>query len=110
MSTVTGPTILVVCWLVILNIAEKKGRRVVEWIRYPLGKDYAKPIPRFALDNITEVHQRLPEAKFFVEELTFSTRARTRLVIDPFLIVTLGTEQYYTDVWDEPDFNAKRKA
>ncbi len=61
---------------------------------------YKKPIPEFALYSAVELKKLCPKAQFFVEEL---------YVDDPFLVVNYGGNLYWIEVWNEPDFNQKRK-
>jgi len=58
-------------------------------------------IPEFALSRAVEIKERLPKARFYVEELMVDKR------YDPFLIVACGRERFYIDVWDEPEFESQ---
>jgi hypothetical protein len=69
------------------------------WQRKPLDK-YDGMVPEFALQRALDIKAECPKAKFTVDALT--------KVPDPFLVVTLGDEEFYVDVWLEPDFHAKR--
>ena len=60
-------------------------------------------MPGYALETAGEIRMRCPDAYLYVEELVQNNR-----VIDPFLVVKLGTERYYVEVWDEPDYDQKR--
>jgi hypothetical protein len=62
---------------------------------------YRGAIPEFALSRAVEIKERLPKARFYVEELTVDKR------YDPFLIVACGRERFYIDVWDEPEFETQ---
>ncbi len=73
----------------------------VSWRRTKLAK-YEGEIPEFALSRAIEIKERLPKARFFVEELTVDKR------YDPFLIATCGRERFYIDVWDEPEFESQQ--
>ena len=62
---------------------------------------YRGEIPEFALSRAVEIKERLPKARFYVEELMVDKR------YDPFLIVACGRERFYIDVWDEPEFETQ---
>ena len=62
---------------------------------------YRGEIPEFALSRAVEIKERLPKARFYVEELMVDKR------YDPFLIVACGRERFYIDVWDEPEFESQ---
>ncbi len=71
----------------------------IVWSRKPLDK-YEGMVPEFALQRALDIKKECPKAKFHVDALT--------KVPDPFLVVTLGDEEFFVDVWMEPDFHAKR--
>ncbi len=77
------------------------GPRNLEWKKTPL-QGYTKDIPRSVASTIVEIGHFCPQATFEVDELTRKP--------DPFLVVTLGKEQYFVEVWDEPRFTADRIA
>jgi hypothetical protein len=60
---------------------------------------YHEEVPEFALNKAIQIKREVPEAKFFVHRLT-SFR-------DPFLSVSLGSESYFVEVWDEPKFEGR---
>lgn len=66
------------------------------WHCMPL-KNWSKPIPIPILQTALQINERLPGAKFFIEELKE----------DPFLIAHYGDRDYYIAVWDEPGFEAR---
>ena len=72
----------------------------VSWRRSKLS-NYQGQIPEFALSKAIEIKERLPQARFYVEELTVNKR------YDPFLIAACGRERFYIDVWDEPEFETE---
>ena len=61
-------------------------------------KQYAKAVPEFVLRKALQIHEELPNAKFFVDECKFHP--------DPFLVVAHGDEIWWIEVWDEPKFEA----
>lgn len=73
-------------------------------------KDYKGPVPEFALATAVELHQRVPQAKLFIEELVITKRERQPFVNDPFLKVTLDDEVHYLEVWKEPGYKQERMA
>ncbi len=84
----------------VLAITDKRA----VWRKLPLN-EYQSPVPGFALATAKEIHLRVPQATFFIDELRLETRER-----DPFLIVTGDGEEYYVEVWDEPKYEQKRMA
>lgn len=109
-STVPGWLWLapVVCVAVIVTDAIAAGglssTEIVsaKWKREPLGS-YSSPIPEFALQTAVDLKRRCPIAEFYVDELTVEKR-----VLDPFLVVRCGGQQYFLEVWNEPRFQQKR--
>ena len=75
------------------------------WERTTLSS-YSGNVPEFALMRAVEIKERVPAAYFNVEYLTH-TESYIPFTVDPFLIVILGNESYYIDVWDEPQFERK---
>lgn len=66
--------------------------------------NYAKPIPTYALQTAVDVTQSCPPARFYVCSLK-----QEQTVLDPFLVVRAGGEEYYLEVWNEPGFNEERE-
>jgi len=74
----------------------------VDWHMVEL-KNYGSPIPEFVLNKAVQIAEKTPKAKFMIEDIQVRQETRTRN-LDPFLVVTLGGEEYYVEVWDEPKF------
>lgn len=72
------------------------------WHQIALSR-YQKAVPLAALQTALRIAERIPEARFIVEELR-KTHARPRTV-DPFLYVAVGSVRYYIAQWDEPSFS-----
>lgn len=73
---------------------------LIRWRWTSVGlRTYKKCVPVSALATAARIAEKLPEAKFLVEELR-----RERRVIDPFLIVSYKGAKYYIAHWDEPSF------
>lgn len=67
-------------------------------------------VPDFALETALRVKEAVPAVNFNVEYLSES-RHQIRLIDpDPFLVATLGHEQYYLEVWDERDYKEERES
>ena len=75
------------------------------WNRVAIAK-YAKAIPEFVVSKAIQIKEALPEVQIFVEELQYDP--------DPFLVVVCKndnfTEQYYVEVWEEPQFEGRLMA
>lgn len=83
------------------------GKRTTrKWVSSQL-KDYAGNVPEFALDRALRIQAACPRASFSVSQLYEEIESIPRPLPDPFLIVTLGIESYYVDVWDEKEYEAK---
>ena len=81
--------------------------RIHEWSWRELQL-YSSPVPEFALQTAIDVSRELglPHAhEWFVDEL----RARQRPAADPFLVLRCAGREFYLEVWNEPDFKAKRE-
>lgn len=86
--------------------AEREHRfySYVSWRATELSK-YKKAVPSYVLHTALQVHSKMPDAKFMVDEMITESR-----VPDPFLFVQIGTKtRYYLDVWDEPTFKGERQ-
>jgi hypothetical protein len=96
-------TVFVVALVVsVFSIPNKK----VSWRVIDL-KEYASPVPGFALATAMEIHQRMSGASFFIDEMIMG---ETEVQKDPFLVVRGDGEEYYVEVWDEPGYAQKKKA
>ena len=76
----------------------------IGWEMSPL-KGYEKEVPGFALETAHEIRLRVPEAKFYIDELLVQ-----RITMDPFLVVRLHGEKFYVEVWEEPSYRQVRMA
>lgn len=92
--------VLIVCGVSIFTSESYKepGR----WECKPL-REYTDPVPEFVLGTALCVKEKLSEAEFQVEHFIAGKRK-----LDPFLTMTVGELHYYLEVWNEPDFKAKR--
>ncbi len=123
---------MVILGIVVSNVDPGSAKQVLRWSIYLLGlvaitflvlfilgssskirgrwmiqtlKDYIDPVPQFALATAREIHLRVPEAEFFIHEFVVKEKQQ-----DPFLVVRLGEfEEYYVEVWDEPEYDQKKK-
>lgn len=75
-----------------------------EWATTPIG-EYDVPMPEFAIDTALKVKEAIPEAEFYIEHFLHWRDQ------DPFLSFKVPGVQrrFVIEVWDEPDFIAKRK-
>ena len=67
-------------------------------------KKYASPIPEFALETALAVKKEIPSATILIDEY----RDRHYVSCDPFLVVRIGENFYYLEVWNETKFKGKR--
>lgn len=74
--------------------------RESKWEKFHIDM-YPRPIPEHVLNKAIQIKERLPSVDFFVDEL------RSNRIPDPFLLVKLGREEYYIEVWDEPKFEGR---
>lgn len=98
--------------LLILNIsctaAETWGwnagtRKSFEWNTATI-QSYKGNVPEHALTKAVEIKREVPEVTFNVEYLVEKSERVVRPAPDPFLVVSLGPERYYIDVWDEKEY------
>jgi hypothetical protein len=86
------------------------GPTLGNW-RWKRIENYEGVIPTFALSTALRIKERLRDAEFHVNEFITARERREELIAaDPFLAVSYGGLTLYVEVWDEPDFNATRKA
>lgn len=78
-------------------------RRVRAWETYPL-RSYLGNVPEFVLDKAISIAKVLPTAEFQIVQLVETTDRKPRPLPDPFLLVSLGNERYFIDVWDEKEY------
>jgi hypothetical protein len=80
--------------------------RNYEWIRLPFDATYKEDLSKtaFVVDTAVRVASRLPEAKFFIEELRLHES-----VSDPFLVLEYGGQDFYLEVWGEKDFELNNR-
>lgn len=62
---------------------------------------YGKPLPLPVLLTVEKIATRFPDALFFV-----SDEYHAPPIMDPFLMVLYGGEQFVVERWDEPSFRA----
>jgi hypothetical protein len=78
------------------------------WKNVPISR-YTEPVPAFALMRAAQVQKALNAANipahFEVEELT---KTRARINVDPFMVLVVGRQRLYIDVWNEPKFEGRR--
>jgi len=72
------------------------------WMLVPLSK-YTAIVPEFALRKAVQIKEACPTALFYVDVL----KVNTKKIPDPFLVVKLGSEKYWVEVWDESEFEAQ---
>lgn len=63
---------------------------------------YDKPVPYPVLLTVERIAEKFPEAHFFVNDEARSMVSEK--VLDPFLMVVIGTKRYIIERWDEPKF------
>lgn len=81
-----------------------RGTRTTRsWGRTSLA-GYNRTVPEFALSKALQIKTAIPAVEIVVDYLQESTERIERRMPDPFLLVTLGRETYYIDVWDERDY------
>lgn len=81
-------------------------RERILWKSFDIAR-YTKTVPEFALRKGIQVKSACPDARILIEELTVQRTQPVRKDYDPFLVVALGSERYYIEVWDEAKFETK---
>ena len=78
----------------------------ISWKTFNISA-YKKTIPEFALRKAIQVKQACPAVEIMIDELIVKKTQPIRKDFDPFLVVKLGEEKYYIEVWDEAKFENK---
>lgn len=83
---------------------DMRGERTTrEWRPCPIAT-YDGNIPPAALSQALAVKNALPAVEVYVDRLIETTEKIERPDRDPFLMVKLGNERYWIDVWDEAKY------
>lgn len=81
-----------------------RGMRTTrEWKPLPIDK-YDGNVPVEALSKALAIKNALPDVEVYVDRLIETTEKIERPDRDPFLMVKLGNERYWIDVWDEAKY------
>jgi hypothetical protein len=75
-----------------------------------LIQDYTRVVPEFALRKGIQIMEACPDVRVEVEALVLQKVAslpKPRHTPDPFLLVSLGAERFYVEVWDERKFERR---
>jgi hypothetical protein len=82
------------------------NRKTLRWIRTSLQR-YEGCIPEFVLSKALQIKTAVPEVRFEIEQLIQQEEHKpAQPRPDPFLIVSLGNESYYIEVWDEKKYES----
>lgn len=92
------------CICGIISDQKATRRKVSEWRREPI--QYFGYIPEFALAKAIQLRELNPSVQFQVDYLDTHEQVTYP---DPFLVAILGKEEYYIDVWDEPEFERQTR-
>lgn len=102
---ILGVTACIPSWIALSVIHSDarwgEGKRtVISWATHPLSS-YNDVVPEFALDKAIAIKRECPSAEFYVDQLQEGDQWNPKPRPDPFLLVKLGSETLYLDVWDE---------
>ena len=75
-------------------------RYETDWVSCPISS-YKNPIPEYVLMKALDIKKALPGVVFTVVELQVA-----QVPQDPFLVASFGDEDFYIEVWDEPEFES----
>ncbi len=96
--SIISSLLFIICFFAgISNIVIAKSGR---WEDVPFDHSYILVVPSFALKTVKEIKTRCNTAIFFISGLQSPYYKK---IISPFLIVKAGNEQYYLEVWNEPN-------
>lgn len=90
---------------VALRKAAARSKRQAHSWRSEALRHYTGVVPEFALHTALLVSTELPNATFQIDFIS----SEDVLAYDPFLVVVLNYTSAVLEVWDEPDFTAKRR-
>lgn len=68
-------------------------------------QDYSDPIPEFALQTACDMKKEFPDMEFHIDSLV-----KGRAYKDPFLVGYWNHQEFYLEVWNEPDYKQERIA
>lgn len=85
--------------------AERK-RIIVSWHRNTIG-GFAGYIPEHILSKACEIREKVPGVSLLVDQQYTDNERWRKPAPDPFLVAQLGNEEFYIDVWDEPEFEKR---
>jgi hypothetical protein len=88
------------------TVTDRGSRITREWRRLPIC-EYAGTIPEFVLAKAIQLKAACPETVLTIDHLYEGIEVIERPTRDPFLVATLEDEEYYVDVWDEREYEAK---
>ena len=97
------------CWISLSTFAKPNSswgegnRKVIGWNAESVS-NYHGSIPEHVLRKAIQIQEQLPVVTFNVEYLTETTQHYRKPLPDPFLKVSLGSESYYIEVWDEKEY------
>lgn len=94
-------------WLMVLNeryLRSGARRGYASWELTSL-RGYRRAVPEFVLQTALDIQEKCPAVEFFVDEL----RSERERVVDPFLVAKLGNQNFYLEVWNEPEYRQQRE-
>ena len=74
-----------------------------KWQRSDLS-DYSETVPEFVLARALEVRKKCNTVQIEVRYLAKDLLESRAPTVDPFLVASVGSVEYYLEVWDEPGF------
>ncbi len=70
--------------------------------------DYNSPVPKYVLETAVCLDKELKKSGFKPNEDYYFVVDHLEKTYDPFLVLCVGSKKLWLEVWDEPDFGAKR--
>lgn len=86
--------------------SDLRGSRTTRTWKLLAIADYDGTIPEFVLHKAVQIKSAVPKAGLLIDQLFTETEIAPIRERDPFLVVRLGDETYYIDVWDEKEYEA----
>jgi hypothetical protein len=78
--------------------------REYSWSRSHLYNYGFHNVPDFVLDRAIQLKQECPDVHLYVDSLSYREYYTYNTHPDPFLVAQLGDEEFFIDVWHEPQF------
>jgi hypothetical protein len=105
-TVIAGVVLTCIGSVYLLDDSNRGTRKTRYWHRFDL-RAFSGAVPTEVLEKAVRIHQAMPEAGLFIDQLAEREERAERVVRlnDPFLVAVFRDEIYYIDVWDEKEYD-----